>query len=190
MNENFELLSAEELAEMLQHFYLEARTKDGELYKKKSLESLRYGMNRYLKLPPHSKPFDIISSPEFAVANEAYKAAQCEIKRSGKASVDHYPKIEDSDLVNLYHSVYLSPNTPTGLLNRVQMNIRLYFCRRANENMYSMTKDTFKIKTYPNGKKYICKELDELTKNHRDDNELISGHMPEDTDCGDLCPVR
>jgi hypothetical protein len=147
-------------------------------------------MNRYLKLPPHSKPFDIISSPEFAVANEAYKAAQCEIKRSGKASVDHYPKIEDSELVNLYHSVYLSPNTPTGLLNRVQMNIRLYFCRRANENMYSMTKDTFKIKTYPNGKKYICKRLDELTKNHRDDNELISGHMPEDTDCGDLCPVR
>jgi hypothetical protein len=35
-NENFKLLSAKQLAEMLEHFYLEARTKDGERYKKTS----------------------------------------------------------------------------------------------------------------------------------------------------------
>jgi hypothetical protein len=91
------------------------------------------------------------------------KAARPDIKRSGKTSAEHYPKIEDSYLKKLYNSVYLTPNTPTGLLNRVQMNIRLYSCRRANENMQSMTKDIIKIKIYPDGQKYICKEVDQLT---------------------------
>jgi hypothetical protein len=36
---------------------------------------LRYGINNYRKLPPYRKPFDIIASPKFEVANEEYKAA-------------------------------------------------------------------------------------------------------------------
>jgi hypothetical protein len=80
----------------------------GSIFKKSSLRvaEMKKAYHHIIILPPHSKPFDIISSPEFAVANEAYKAAQSEIKRSGKGSVDHYPKIEDSDLVKLYHSVF------------------------------------------------------------------------------------
>jgi hypothetical protein len=52
------------------------------------------------------------------------------------------------DLNKIYNSIYLDPNTPTGLADRVQMNVRLCFCRRANENMDSMTKDTFVVKQY------------------------------------------
>jgi hypothetical protein len=48
------------------------------------------------------------------------------------------------------------------------MNVRLYFCRRANENMDSMTKDTFVVKQYADtGRKYVVKNVDEVTKNHR-----------------------
>ena len=65
------------------------------------------------------------------------------------------------------------------------MNIRLYFCRRANENMDSMTKDTFVVKQYADtGLKYVVKRVDDLTKNHRQsDREKVSGHMPADENC-------
>ena len=109
---------------------MNARTTKGELYNIKGIESIRYALNRHLKSPPHSKKIDIISSPEIVEANELNKTATKEIKEAGKGDVSHYKKISDSDLVLLYHSVHLTPNTPSGLLNRVQMNIRLYFCRR------------------------------------------------------------
>ena len=40
------------------------------MYKANSLESLKHGLNRYLKSPPHSKKFDIIKDMAFNEANE------------------------------------------------------------------------------------------------------------------------
>ena len=72
------------------------------------------------------------------------------------------------------------------------MNARLYFCRRANENMESMTKDTFVIRIYSvTGRRYVMKKVDELTKNRREmDRENISGHMPEDREMPEYCSIR
>ena len=75
---------------------------------------------------------------EFSEANECFKTEMAEIKAAGKGDIEHYPETEQSDLNKIYN-IYLDPNTPTSLANRVQMNVRLYFCRRANENMDSMT---------------------------------------------------
>lgn len=189
---NFEDFEIVRLAEVLCHFYMDARSKTGELYKATTFENLRHSLNRYLKAPPHLKKFDIITNPEFSDANECFKTAMSEIKTSGKGSVDHYPIIENLDLSKLYNSVFLSPRTPTGLQNRVQMNIRLYFCRRANENMEKMTKTTFIVRSYADtGRKYVAKQSDEMSKNHREsDRENISGHMPEDPTSPELCPVK
>ena len=33
--------------------------------------------------------------------------------------------------------------------------------------MHSMRKDTFGVKTDDNGMKYVCRLVDEMTKNHR-----------------------
>ena len=33
----------------------------------------------------------------------------------------------------MYTSMYLNPTTPVGLQNKVQFDIRLYFCRRGME---------------------------------------------------------
>ena len=43
----------------------------------------------------------------------------------------HYTLPED--LANMYNNIYMDPSTPTGLANRVQIIVRLYFGRRANE---------------------------------------------------------
>jgi len=71
--------------------------------------------------------------------------------------------------------------TPAGLLNKVQFDIRLYFCRRGIVKMVAMTKNTFGLKiNSTTSEKYKTKKQDEITKNHCDyDKENISGLMLE-----------
>ena len=87
--------------------------------------------------------------------------------------------------------MFLLPNTPVGLQNKVQFDIRLYFCRRGMENIPNMTKSTFEIKTDAKSSlRYATKAKDELTKNHRGTyKENTAGIMPE-TPGSELCPVR
>ncbi|KAK3084776.1 hypothetical protein FSP39_018694 [Pinctada imbricata] len=86
--------------------------------------------------------------------------------------------------------MYLSQSTPSGLFNKVQFDIRMYFCTRGAENMHMMSKTTFSLKTDPeSGLQYITKSADELTKNHRgNDKENTTGSMPEIPD-SPYCPV-
>ena len=67
-----------------------------------------------------------------------------ELKQTDKGARKHYPQISE-----LYKSVCLTPNIPNGLLNRVQMNVRLLFCIRANENFENMKRKA--VGEYQNG---------------------------------------
>jgi hypothetical protein len=118
--------------------------------------------------------------------------AMAEKKAAGNGDITHYPEIKTEDLRKLYNNIYMDPSTPTSLVNHVQMNARIYFCRRINENMESMTKYTFVIRTYSvTGRRYVMKKVDELTKNRWEmDRENISGHMPEDPETPEYCLVR
>jgi hypothetical protein len=62
---------------------------------------------------------------------------------------------------------------PTVLLvpitSRVIVNILIIEIVSQNENMESMTKDTFVIRIYSvTGRRYVMKKVDELTKNRRE----------------------
>jgi hypothetical protein len=50
----------------------------------------------------------------------------------------------------------------------------------------------FVIRIYSvTGRRYVMKKVDELTNNRREmDRENISGHMPEDREMPEYCPVR
>ena len=190
MNPNFESLEKKELNEFLVHFYLNARKVNGEKYKVSSLENMRHSLNRYLQAPPLERDIDIIKDIEFREANLSYRAAVKELKQEGNGTVDHFPVIKDDDIQTLYKSLYFNVKTPCGLQNKVQFDVRLYFCRRGAENMHSMTNKTFVVRTDENGSRYICKAVDEFTKNHREnDKEAISGFMPE-IPGSELCPVN
>ncbi|XP_070184070.1 uncharacterized protein [Littorina saxatilis] len=186
---DFEHFTPEQLNETLARFYVCARTHDGQLYRGKSLQGMRYALNRYLQAPPHNKLFDVIKDPVFKKSNENFKLAMAEIKSEGKGDVRHTPPLSKEDLQRLYNSMFLNTKTPAGLGNKVQFDIRVYFLRRGCENMDKMTKNTFSVKTNPTtGKKYVIKEKDELTKNHREmDSEKLTATMPETGD--DKCPV-
>lgn len=188
---NFEEFTLEKINDVLEHFYLDARKVGGEQYKTSSLENFRYGLNRYLKAPPFLKPYDIIKDRGFHSSNEVFKTALCELKSLGKGDVTHYPPIEKPDIQRLYGSIHLSSNTPYGLLNKVQLDIRLYFCRRGGENMADMTRDTFVCETSVNtGMKFVRKQKDELCKNRRENNkENFGGYMPEIAG-SPYCPVE
>lgn len=101
------------------------------------------------------------------------------------------------DLVKLYKHEELDPDKgPQQLQNKVQLDIRYYFCRRGGENVHGFRKDTFKIQYDAESKiAYVMKDLDELTKNHREnDSEKVTGFMPQllnpDGTVHKMCPVR
>ena len=65
----------------------------------------------------------------------------------------------------------------------------LYLCRRGQENLRELTKTSFAIKIGANGCKYIEKDIDELTKNHRENDEIEdAGIIAAKND--ELCPVK
>jgi hypothetical protein len=177
-NSEFETFDRVRLNETLSHLYVDIRKPDGQRYKATSLESIRHGLNRYLRSSPHNKPFYIVKDADINDSNTNVSAMLTEVTRLGLGNVVHYPAIDKHDREKLYKSVYFSTNTPSGLSNKVQFDIRLYFCRRGQENMHAMSQSMFTVKTDDEtGLRYVTE--DELTKNHREtDKELISGVMP------------
>lgn len=141
---DFERFDNVKLDECLGHFYMDLRKVDGSHYKVNSLEIIRHGLNRHLKNPPFNKKCDIIKDPAFTDSNTCFKTVLAETKRVGKGDVQNYPIISEPDIQKLYTSMHLSINTPQGLFNKVQFDVRMFLCRRGNENMHGMTKTHFK----------------------------------------------
>ena len=87
---NFELST---LDSILGRFYWNIRTKDGNKYKAKTLDSFRHGLNRCIR--DKGKNFDIIKSPEFNISNQKFKDACAELKKEGLGHTVHYPEIHE-----------------------------------------------------------------------------------------------
>ena len=107
----------------------------------------------------------------------------------GKGDTEHYPVITSDDLVKLYSSVFFNQNTPVGLANKVQFDIRLFFCWRGAENMHGMSKSTFKVMQI-NGRDAVVLSISEALKNHRDDKDAAYGGVMPSFPSSDLCPVK
>ena len=90
----------------------------------------------------------------------------------------------------MYNHPYMSPNASPGALQRkVQFDLRLYFFRRGMENIENMKKDHFKLDYDQKTETWrVIKAKDELTKNHKEAENIISGIMPQNKD-DPLCPV-
>ena len=56
----------------------------------------------------------------------------------------------------------------------------LCFCRRGRQNLRQLKKSHFRVFKDASGKKYVAKVVDELTKNHREnDKEEEAGMIPK-----------
>lgn len=133
------------LADALKRFYVGARSKTGELYKKSTLNGIKFGIARHIK---EKCSIDIVGDPAFTEANQVFKGQVVELKRQGKASTDHYPEIEPEDLSKMYQSFNLSK--PTDLQEKVWLDIMLYFIRRGRENLWELSKNHYKVTLHLN----------------------------------------
>ena len=189
---DFEDFSEKELNSALEGFWFSARTIKGELYKASTLETLRHSLSRYLRSPPFNKGYDLIKDKEFRSSSEAFKGALRELKAEGKGEIKHHAEIRGTDLTKLYTAfdhLYTGHPNPALLQAKVQFDVRYFFFRRGSENMHSMNKATFAVKTNADGERYVCKEIDELNKNHGGNSrESYSAFMPEIRG-SNRCPV-
>ena len=129
-----------DLNQFLCKLYAAARTKKGQYYKLSSMNSIRFGLQRYFK---EKNKFDIVEDDRFVEANTTFKNMLIKLKKAGKGDTNHYPEIEPEDLIKLFEGFNI--NDPTGLQNIVWFYITYFLIRRGRENMREMTKESFKV---------------------------------------------
>lgn len=159
---HFETISKAELCNLLRKFYCCARTKDGELYKRNTMNCIKFGIARYMK---QTNGYDIVNDPEFSAANEAFRGQSVNLKKQGKAAIDHHSEIEPEDLKKLYECITSDMDTPRGLQRKVWVDVMMFMI------------NTFCIGRDLSGRRYVFQVLDEMDKNHRADNQDPSGSV-------------
>nr|XP_054775587.1 uncharacterized protein LOC129284148 [Lytechinus pictus] len=180
---NVDKLSNSELDRVLQKFYAGARQKNGSLYSKKSMLSIRFGLQRHFL---SSKNVDIIKHDDFANSARVFKCFSATLKQKGKGFVKHKPAISPEDMEKIQRSLDL--DDPQGLQDKVFIDVMLHFCNRGRENLREMTVDSFEI-CEEEGKCSYISFKDTLTKNNREDKlEKSQGGIIAPTN-GSRCPV-
>ena len=179
--QNLENTPDADLPNLLEDFYVSAKTKTGELYNTQSMKGIRSGLNRHFK---RHRQIDIIADPTFRKANGLFTGVQKLAKRSGKGLRRSTPVIAESDMMRLamfFNIDHIQSPNPSVLQRNVMFNLMYYLCRRGQENIYDMTKDWFAVKQDTDGRRYLMQVQDEADKNHTEkDCELTNqGRMYE-----------
>lgn len=195
-------MEKQQLSECLKKFYLCIRKKDGSFFKVSSLKAIRAAVERFLKSAPNSKPWSIISDPQFKEANDALDAFAKSIRRGGKVGgVVHKNPITKEQIEMLFERQQLGPadaKCPSQLLRTSWFYITLYFGKRGRENQRQMTKTMLALRRTPLGKRYyeLQRQLPGAvlaTKNHQgglnDEEDESDGKMFE-VPGSPRCPVQ
>ena len=76
-----------------------------------STKSIRAALDRFLRSPPHNKPFSIISDSAFTDANKVLDAFVKDLRKTGKiAGVVHKKAISKEQVKKLFESSELGPS--------------------------------------------------------------------------------
>ena len=163
----FEFLTPQELNKLLGKFYVDARTQDGSLYSKSSLNCIRAALQRHLQSAPYSKPYSIINNPLFATSNETLIGLFKKMTAEGSVKTrPHYP-IEAGDIEKLFDTGVLGMTNPKSLVNLVWFLLCLHFGKRGDEGFRVMKKDTFYVGKDDQDRRFIGFTAAEKQKNHQ-----------------------
>ena len=88
-------ISSDDLSGVLRRFYAEVKTKKGKPMTPSSLTCLRASIHRYLTQPPLNRRINIITDPEFVVANRMMDAKQKLIGKKHNSKPQHKPLVQD-----------------------------------------------------------------------------------------------
>ena len=182
---NIEVITKFELNDILSKFYVEVRKKNGDMYTKSSMNSIRFGIQR--KFKQMRANFDIIEDTEFSSSSEMFKAQCIHLKRQGLAKVEHKPSIKRSDMIKLYTSPVLSHDQPKSLQRKVFLDVMLFLCKRGQENFRELRRSNFVLKRDLHGLEYVEKVVDMQTT-IGDDSMIEEGGIMASTGTK-ICPV-
>lgn len=145
LDTGFEDFEKSVLNNVLKRFYVEARKRDGDFYKKSALSSIRFALGRHMQA---TRNIDIINDREFRLSAEVFRAQVVELVRRGKGAIEHFPDVTPEDLKKLYFSDVMNINSPEGLLRKVFFDL-LYLpvsgSKRSRGVLREQTKDTYGI---------------------------------------------
>ena len=164
-------LDPADLNDILSDFYSSVKPQKKEEYSVQSLKCLRAGLNRYFR---KEKGIDITADSQFVKANEMFEAVKVDSKKKGRGVRVSYPPITNIDLERIAE-YFCHDHVTVPDARRLQQNMIFYiiyfFCRRGRENLYNMTRDTFKLVVEPDGVEYFIQNIDEMDKNHGADDK-------------------
>ena len=169
----------EDLNEILFDFYSSVKPQKKDDYSVQTLKCLRSGLNRYFR---KNRGIDITADSMFVKANEMFEAVKVNAKKEGRGVKRSTPPITPIDLERIAEYFcydHVTKPDPRCLQQNMLFYIVYFFCRRGRENLYTMTKDTFKLIVEPDGTQYYIQDIDEIDKNHTADdvNKTNEGKM-------------
>ncbi|XP_072180312.1 uncharacterized protein [Diadema setosum] len=109
---------------VLAKFYVEARNRGGKLYSKKTMQAVRFGLQRHFA---SLYEIDITRHPAFFHSNSVYKHVLKGLKTAGKANVKHRPQITSDDIIRIQTSLQAKQSTAKGLQQKVFLDIVVHF---------------------------------------------------------------
>lgn len=161
----------------MKSFYAGLRNLDEETYAKRSILSIKYGLQKhFLK----KRKLDIVNDPDFKEANNVHVfLAMCtKIKKEGKGAVVHKNPISRPDLQKLYSSFDLEE--AGGLQNKLFVDYMLYFCNMGRENLRELKISDFSTGADAEGRRFVYMAKEHAMKTHRnDENHSQRGRMYE-----------
>ena len=168
-----------ELCTFLRKFYTEVRQVSGKLYARKSMITLRYGLQRHFK---RTSRLDIITDEQFKEANEVFSIILVKLKAMGKDAIKRKNPITEEDMQKIMASSAVDQNTPRGLQNKVFIDLMLHLCNRGRDNLREITKVDFRVEVSPQGLEYV-------TLRAEDGSEAGDGEMRMYEIPGKWCPL-
>ena len=105
-------MSAENLVMVPRKFYCNVRNRNGEPYAKKTMVSIRYGMQKKFE---KSHKFDIVNDNRFKDSNDIFHACLIKMKKDGAGESRHKELLSEEDIKRLYSTLTFSTNTPKSL---------------------------------------------------------------------------
>ena len=200
MNQKFEELNEEHLAEVLRKFYGTVRQKNGNEYSKSGMINLRSGINRYLHAPPYKKSFDLMNDRVFTQANLVFSGRLRDNKDKGLDVSAPRIALDKEDLEKLFNEYFPKAagddlNTEV-LLHKIFFDIMYYTGRRGKEGLRSLDKNSFVVKSGGDGMEFIEITFNEKTKKNQGDTLSVAAnalhndhHVITSIPNSNLCPI-
>lgn len=155
MSVDFESYPPSQLNDYLSKFYLEAKSKRGEMYHVSTLTDVRNNIMRYLaNLTPewklHIKLSNVFQPSNNLLDNLRESLSEVPIKPKAPMKIP----MTSSDVAMLIASGCMNNDTPLGLFRKVWYDITLHLGCGGQSALRGLTKDSFVLETDEKGRKY------------------------------------